>query len=102
VARVLLALSLLAVAGCGREAPPPDVPRIGRFPADRFFVQKDVFLSVDEPALVSAREATFLRDDDQVFGIVVKGRARAYPTTMLAYHHVVNDVIEGIPVAVTY
>jgi hypothetical protein len=28
--------------------------------------------------------------------------ARAYPISQMAYHHVVNDVVEGIPVAVTY
>jgi Protein of unknown function (DUF3179) len=28
--------------------------------------------------------------------------ARAYPIREMAYHHVVNDVVAGIPVAVTY
>ena len=28
--------------------------------------------------------------------------ARAYPISQMAYHHVLNDVVEGIPVAVTY
>ena len=28
--------------------------------------------------------------------------ARAYPIREMAYHHVLNDVVEGIPVAVTY
>jgi hypothetical protein len=28
--------------------------------------------------------------------------ARAYPVREMAYHHIVNDVVEGVPVAVTY
>jgi len=28
--------------------------------------------------------------------------ARAYPIRTLAYHHIVNDVVGGVPIAVTY
>jgi hypothetical protein len=28
--------------------------------------------------------------------------ARAYPINMMGYHHIVNDVVGGIPVVVTY
>ena len=28
--------------------------------------------------------------------------ARAYPIREMAYHHILNDVVEGVPVAVTY
>jgi Protein of unknown function (DUF3179) len=28
--------------------------------------------------------------------------ARAYPIREMAYHHVLNDVVNGVPVAVTY
>jgi hypothetical protein len=28
--------------------------------------------------------------------------ARAYPIREMAYHHVVNDVVNGVPIAVTY
>jgi len=28
--------------------------------------------------------------------------ARAYPIREMAYHHVLNDVVAGVPVAVTY
>jgi len=28
--------------------------------------------------------------------------ARAYPIRAMAYHHILNDVVEGVPVAVTY
>jgi hypothetical protein len=28
--------------------------------------------------------------------------ARAYPISQMAYHHVLNDVVAGTPIAVTY
>jgi uncharacterized protein DUF3179 len=94
----------VALASCGRDEQVPGAPEptLGGLPASQFFIQHDEFIWIDEPAVVPADQATFLREDDEVFGIVVQQHARAYPVPMLAYHHVVNDVIEGIPVAVTY
>jgi hypothetical protein len=110
-ALVLLALatSLLLACGEGRRAPAAAsharseaAQEAALHDPSRFFVDPDLFLAADDPATVPAGKASFLHDDDEVFGIVVRGHARAYPITMLSYHHVVNDVIEGIPVAVTY
>jgi len=28
--------------------------------------------------------------------------ARAYPVSQMAYHHILNDVVNGVPIAVTY
>ena len=75
---------------------------VGPYPRSQFYLDHDLFLAADEPAVVPAGDAAFLTDASEVFGVVVKGKARAYAITMLSYHHVVNDVIEGIPVAVTY
>jgi hypothetical protein len=85
-------------------APPgrPDEPRLGPYPRSQLYLERDLFLAADEPRVVPARDARFLAPEDEVLGLVVAGRARAYPVTMISYHHVVNDVIEGIPVAVTY
>ena len=30
------------------------------------------------------------------------GDARAYPIREMAYHHIVNDVVGGVPIAATY
>jgi len=117
-----LALALLLVAGgCGGEseravpgagarppvvapatAPQQDGPRLGPYPRSQFYIEHDLFLAADDPRTVAAPEAPFLKPGDEVLGLLVNGSARAYPVTMLSYHHVVNDVIEGIPVAVTY
>ena len=84
-------------------SPPPEAePTLGGLPLSQFYLEHDRFLAAIDPETIPADAAGWLRDDDEVFGLVVGDRARAYPITMLSYHHVVNDVIEGIPVAVTY
>jgi hypothetical protein len=59
------------------------------------------FISLDSPAFTSADD-TFLRDDDFVMGISLNGANRAYPITMLAWHHIVNDNVNGKPMGMTY
>ncbi len=76
--------------------------KLGRFPRSRFYLERDRFLPATDPAVIRAENAGFLAAKDEVFGVEVGGHARAYPVPMIAYHHVVNDVIQGIPVAVTY
>ena len=60
------------------------------------------FVPLDDPEVVAARKATYLDADDVVLGIEVNGKARAYPVRFIAFHHVVNDVVGGRPVAVTF
>ena len=42
------------------------------------------------------------QDDDLVIGLVLDGDARAYPVRLLSSHEIVNDVVGGRPVAVTW
>jgi hypothetical protein len=60
------------------------------------------FYPLDDPRVVAARKATYLDAEDIVLGIEVNGEARAYPVRFIAFHHVVNDVVGGRPVALTY
>ena len=62
---------------------------------------KDGIPSIDEPAFVPAAAAA-LPDNEPVIGLIVGGDARAYPLRILIWHEIVNDVIGGVPVAVTY
>jgi hypothetical protein len=63
---------------------------------------RDGIPSIDDPKFLAARDADFLRGDDDVLGIVVGGVARAYPIRIMNWHEIVNDDIAGERVAVTY
>jgi len=58
---------------------------------------------IERPQLVAAADAA-LADDDDVIGVVVNNRPRAYRLKALTatYSHVVNDLIDKVPVTVTY
>lgn len=57
-------------------------------------------LSLESPRFASAPTAHWVRDDDQVLGILFRGEARAYPFWIWDYHHVVNDEWMGYPIFV--
>jgi uncharacterized protein DUF3179 len=39
---------------------------------------------------------------EMVMAVNFNGDARAYPIFEMAYHHILNDVVGGVPIAVTY
>jgi hypothetical protein len=47
-------------------------------------------------------DAGFVSEGDMVLAVELNGDAAAYPIRQIAYHHVVQDTIGGIPVLVTY
>ncbi|MGH3680927.1 MAG: DUF3179 domain-containing protein [Natronosporangium sp.] len=63
---------------------------------------KDGIPPIDRPQFVAAADARFPDEDDFVFGLVHRGEVRAYPQLVLVWHEIVNDVIAGEPVSVTY
>ncbi len=65
-------------------------------------VKVDGIPSLDNPDLIAAPEATYLLDDDLVFGVEINGDARAYPLRIMGWHEMFNDVIGGKPVALAY
>ncbi|MEM9460034.1 MAG: DUF3179 domain-containing (seleno)protein [Myxococcota bacterium] len=50
-------------------------------------------LPLNNPSLVPAAEASHMRPDDRVVGVVVAEQPRAYPWWILSNYHVVNDTI---------
>jgi len=40
--------------------------------------------------------------DDKVLAVKLGGSARAYPIRTIAYHHIINDVVGGVPIVTTY
>lgn len=63
---------------------------------------RDGIPSIDRPKFIVAKKVDYLRDDDIVIGLVRGGTARAYPTRILVWHEIVNDVLGDDAVAVTY
>src|SRR5438552_2413083 len=61
------------------------------------------FPGIRQPEAVPASAAA-VEDDADVIGVSVKGRHRAYCTAAMAEaeRHVVNDLIDRVPVTVTY
>ncbi len=63
---------------------------------------RDGIPAIDKPRFVTARAASFLKEEDRVLGIRHNGVSKAYPITILSWHEIVNDLVAGDPVAVTY
>jgi hypothetical protein len=64
---------------------------------------KDGIPSLTNPEVVSAAEGdTFMLAEDLVLGVVVNGEARAYPHAILWWHEIINDVLGGKPVTVSF
>ncbi len=39
---------------------------------------------------------------EMIMAVRIGNHARAYPISQMAYHHVLNDAVGGVPIAVTY
>ncbi|MGI9393045.1 MAG: DUF3179 domain-containing protein, partial [Boseongicola sp.] len=65
-------------------------------------VPKDGIPSLDNPELIPAAEAEFMREGDLVFGVSINGDTRAYPLRIMGWHEMFNEVIGGVPVALAY
>jgi Protein of unknown function (DUF3179) len=62
----------------------------------------DAIPSIDRPCHERPDEATALPGSSLVIGVEHNGEARAYPVDLLSLHEVVNDVVGGRPIAVTW
>ena len=111
----LLPLPLLLSAGCsvlprpgsaGLGPPPPDATSPS---ADRgdlasrvvTVLPKDAIPAIFEPRFEPAAGAA-LRDNEIVLGLELGDEARAYSTALLSSREIVNDVVAGQAVAITW
>jgi hypothetical protein len=60
-----------------------------------------MFHPVRQAGFESASQ-TKLDNGEMVLSLEFNHDARAYPIREMAYHHILNDVVGGVPVAVTY
>ena len=63
---------------------------------------ESLFVPLDNPVFIAADEAGFLDAGDLVLGLTIGGESRAYPVSMMTYHHIVNDTFGGRPILVTF
>jgi hypothetical protein len=59
--------------------------------------------AIDRPSFVTPADAArWIAPKEPVLAVEIKGDARAYPLQILMWHEIVNDVVGGVPVAVTF
>ncbi|MDA8870086.1 DUF3179 domain-containing protein [Rhizobiaceae bacterium] len=58
--------------------------------------------AADNPAVSSAADATWLKDEDIVFGVEVNGETRAYPRRIMEVREMVNDTLGGRDLGIPY
>ncbi len=60
-----------------------------------------MFHPIDSQQFI-AQTASKLDSKEMIMAVSFGNDARAYPIRQMAYHHVLNDVVAGTPIAVTY
>ncbi len=64
---------------------------------------RDGIPSIDSPKFESAASAAgWVHADEPVIALEIDGDARAYPLQILIWHEIVNDLVGGMPVSVTF
>ena len=110
--RYIACLSVAAALSATTEAGsmPADDARLVPAPLERYWHEslsggppKDGIPSIDDPRFESADQADrWLDEGDRIIGIHRNGQARAYPQSILVWHEIVNDTINGENIAITY
>lgn len=63
---------------------------------------KDGIPAIDNPLFIPPQDATYLNKTDRILGISLNGVSKAYPISILNWHEIVNDEIEGSHFSITY
>ena len=64
---------------------------------------KDGIPALSDPQFIRAGEESRIEDREPVVTVLVEGaEPRAYPIRYLTWHEIINDVIGGVPIAVTF
>jgi hypothetical protein len=66
-------------------------------------VPKDGIPAIDDPIFESIADAQrWLEPDQPVIAVTIGAATRAYPIQILIWHEIVNDELDGLPIAVTF
>jgi hypothetical protein len=60
-----------------------------------------MFHPIEGPQFIAQAESK-LDPKEMIMAVRFGGEARAYPISQMAYHHVLNDVVGGVPIVATY
>jgi len=63
---------------------------------------RDAIKPIYEPAYEPRERGDWLYDGDFVIGYAAGEEAYAYPLKMLNYHEIVHDLVDGVPILVSY
>ena len=123
---LVLAAVLLTVGACASPAPGDAVPTGGEQPnagaeheikvtgsGVKYIVDpreiigggppKDGIPSLDNPRYVTVAQADeWIADNELVLTLEHKGVTRVYPLQIMVWHEIVNDVVAGDPILITY
>lgn len=67
----------------------------------RVNVYELMFHPIDKPTFSSVSSAK-LDGAEEVIAVHIGTAARAYPVRSMSYHHIVNDMLGGLPIVATY
>lgn len=67
-----------------------------------FCLPPDAIPAIDHPRFAPAASVHSIAPDEPVLVVRLHGEARAYPLRVLVWHEIVNDTLDGVPVAVTF
>lgn len=116
---LILSLLLVPLIGCAKEettdivTPEPEYEIKVTSEGVKYIVDpqkiigggppKDGIPSIDNPKFVSLEEADqWIEDNEVVLAIIYKGVTRVYPLQIMVWHEIVNDIIAGDPMLITY
>jgi hypothetical protein len=83
---VVVGLLLANALPAGQTAPPKDLP----------------YTAVHDPQFLRVSDATFMKDDDRVIGLMSGRVAKAFPAGILSQHGLVEDQSPSGPIAITW
>lgn len=64
---------------------------------------RDGIPPIDDPKFAKVSSAPeYLSKNEPVISLEINGDARAYPLSILIWHEIVNDIVGGLPVSITY
>lgn len=97
----MLALSVLWLGVNAWDAPPTShLPSVN--PSEIIYVlPPDAIPAITQPTFQTANQTDFA-STSPIVGVNIAGDIRAYPIAILNWHEIVDDVVGGQPIAITY